>query len=153
VEFGQKKTLVFLFLSGKKPSLPDMDTKETFSNIDEYIAGFPSEVQVLLQQMRNVISENAPGVTEAIRYAMPTFVLEGNLVHFAGYKNHIGFYPAPSGIKEIGPEIEKYTWAKGSVQFPLDKEIPFDLVKRIIRFRVEENMRLAEEKRLKKRKN
>jgi uncharacterized protein YdhG (YjbR/CyaY superfamily) len=102
--------------------------------------------------MRNVISENAPGATEGIRYAMPTFISEGNLVHFAGYKNHIGFYPAPSGIKEIGPEIEKYTWAKGSVQFPLDKEIPFDLVKRIVRFRVEENKKMAEEKRLRKKK-
>ena len=129
-----------------------MNTKETFSTIDEYIARYPSEVQVLLQQMRNVISENAPRATEGIRYAMPTFVLDGNLVHFAGYKNHIGFYPAPSGIKEIGPEIEKYTWAKGSVQFPLNQEIPFDLVKRIVRFRVEENRRMAEEKRLKKKK-
>ena len=129
-----------------------MNTKETVSTINEYIARFPSEVQVLLQEMRNVISENALGATEDIKYAMPTFVLEGNLVHFAGYKNHIGFYPGPSGIKEIGPEIEKYVWAKGSVQFPLDKEIPFDLVKRIVRFRVEENMRLAEEKRMKKKK-
>lgn len=110
------------------------------NTIDEYIATFPTEVQDLLQQVRKVISEEAPDAEECINYGMPTFKLNGNLVHFAGYKKHIGFYPAPSGIEKFKKEISKYKWAKGSVQFPLSQPIPFDLIRRITVFRVGENI-------------
>src|SRR3982751_2228031 len=115
-------------------------------NIDEYIAGFPQEVQKRLQQMRTVIKKAAPQAEETINYAIPTFFLNGNLVHFAGYKNHIGFYPAPSGIEAFKKELSEYAGAKGSVQFPLDKPLPLELVKRIVQFRVEENLRKAANK-------
>ena len=88
----------------------------------------------------NTIREAAPEAREAISYRMPTFKLNGNLVHFAAFKNHIGFYPTPSGIEQFKKELSLYKWAKGSVQFPLDKPIPFDLVKKIVIFRVKENL-------------
>ena len=88
--------------------------------------------------MRQTIREAAPEATEAISYGMPTFKLNGNLVHFAAFKNHIGFYPTPSAIEAFGKEISQYKWAKGSIQFPLDKPIPFDLARRIVVFRVQE---------------
>lgn len=106
--------------------------------IDEYIAAFPPDVQAILQKMRETIRKAAPKAEEKINYQMPTFVLGGNLVHFAAYKTHIGFYPTPSGIEQFKDEIAKYTWAKGSVQFPLDKPIPYALVARITKFRVQE---------------
>ncbi len=109
--------------------------------IDEYIAGFPEEIQVILQKIRQVIKEAAPEAQEAISYQMPTFKVEGNLVHFAAYQNHIGFYPVPSGIEKFKAELSIYKQGKGSVQFPLDQPIPYDLISRIVKFRVEENLK------------
>ncbi|HUR12497.1 MAG TPA: DUF1801 domain-containing protein [Flavitalea sp.] len=121
------------------------------ANIDAYIAGFPKEVQQLLQQVRVTIRKAAPAAVEAIKYAIPTFILEGNLVHFAGYKNHIGFYPAPDGIATFKKELSKYKGAKGSVQFPIDEPMPLDLITKIVKFRVEQNLEKAgKNKRIKK---
>jgi uncharacterized protein YdhG (YjbR/CyaY superfamily) len=107
--------------------------------IDQYIEGSPEAVRPILQKMRKAIREAAPEATEAISYRMPTFRLNGgNLVHFAAHTNHIGFYPTPSGVEAFKEELSPYEWAKGSVQFPLNKPIPFDLVKRIVVFRVQE---------------
>jgi uncharacterized protein YdhG (YjbR/CyaY superfamily) len=115
-----------------------MQPKSTPKNIDEYIAGFPTDVQRILQEMRSIIRAAAPDAEEAIKYRMPTFVLNGNLVHFAAFKEHIGFYPTPSGIEEFKDELSAYPNAKGSVQFPLDKPIPFSLIRKIVKFRVKE---------------
>ena len=120
-----------------------MDPKVTPATIDDYIAQFPPEIQALLQEMRAVIHAAAPDAVEAISYQMPTFKLYGNLVHFAAFKKHIGFYPTPSGITEFAKELSAYQSAKGSVQFPLDKPLPFDLVSRIVKFRVQENLARA----------
>ena len=106
--------------------------------IDDYISGFPAGTQKALRQMRKAIKAAAPGAEETIKYGVPTFVLNGNLVHFAGFKNHIGFYPAPSGIAKFKNELSKYKSAKGSVQFPLDEPMPLALVTRIVKFRVGE---------------
>ena len=108
--------------------------------IDQYIAMFPAEVQEKLLEIRKTIREEAPDAEEAMKYAMPTFVLNGNLVHFAGYKHHIGFYPAPSGLRAFPEEIAQYKNSKGAVQFPLDQPLPLDLVRKIVRFRVKENL-------------
>ncbi|MDK9710663.1 iron chaperone [Acidaminobacter sp.] len=120
------------------------------SIIDDYISQCEPALQDRLREIRRVIQEAAPDAAEAFSYQMPTFVFHGNLVHFAAFKNHIGFYPAPSGIEAFKDEISVYKWAKGSVQFPLDQPIPFDLIRRIVLFRVEENQRLAEEKKARK---
>lgn len=109
-------------------------------DIDRYIAGFPEETQVKLQQIRAVIKAAAPEAEETIRYQMPTFKLGKNLVHFAGYKKHIGFYPAPSGIAAFQEELSIYPNAKGSVQFPLDQALPLELISKIVAFRVQEHM-------------
>lgn len=109
-------------------------------NIDEYILGFPPEIQRILEEIRATIRAAAPEATETIRYQMPTFKLNGNLVHFAGYKNHIGFYPVPSGIEAFKDELSKFKGAKGSVQFPLNKPMPLDLISRIVKFRLAENL-------------
>jgi uncharacterized protein YdhG (YjbR/CyaY superfamily) len=109
-------------------------------NIDEYIAKFPIEVQEKLQKIRKIVRDAAPEATEKISYQMPTFYLYGNLVHFAAYKKHIGFYPTPSGITSFDEELAPYKRAKGSVIFPLDKPIPYDLIDKIVRFRVAENL-------------
>lgn len=107
--------------------------------IDEYIATFPKEVQVILQKIRQTIQHAAPLATEAISYQMPTFKLQGkSLVHFAAFSHHIGFYPIPSSITAFRKELSVYKQGKGSVQFPLDKPIPYDLVRRIVEFRVKE---------------
>ena len=116
-------------------------SKSGLTTIDEYIAGFPEEIQQKLREMRRVIHETAPEATEKISYQMPTFYLNGNLVHFAAFKNHIGFYPAPTGLDAFKDEIAQYPNSKGAVQFPLDKPIPFDLVRRIVEFRKEENLK------------
>ncbi|OJX37891.1 MAG: hypothetical protein BGO78_07540 [Chloroflexi bacterium 44-23] len=113
--------------------------KNSFSTIDEYIATFPEEIQNKLQVIRATIREAAPEATEKISYQMPTFYLNGNLVHFAAFKNHIGFYPIPSSIEKFKQELAPYKTSKGGVQFPLDGQIPFDLITRIVNFRVEEN--------------
>jgi uncharacterized protein YdhG (YjbR/CyaY superfamily) len=109
-------------------------------DIDEYIAGFPQDVQEILEEIRKTIRKAAPDAEEAIKYQIPTFTLQGNLVHFAAFKKHIGFYPAPTGIEKFKAELSVYESAKGSVQFPLDQPIPLDLISRIVRFRVEENL-------------
>ncbi len=114
---------------------------EQYKNIDEYIDSFPANIQSILQKMRQTIHEAAPEATEAISYQMPTFKLNGNLVHFAAFKNHIGFYPSPSGIEKFKTELSQYKWSKGAVQFPLDKPVPLELVKRIVAFRVRETSR------------
>lgn len=111
-----------------------------FKDIDAYIQSFPPDIQKILEQLRRIIHENAPGAVEAISYGMPAFKLNGNLVHFAAFEHHIGFYPTPSGIKAFENELAPYKHAKGSIQFPLDKPIPYDLVKRIVQFRVKETL-------------
>ncbi len=110
----------------------------TPETIDQYIAQFPADVQEILQKLRRLIADAAPEATEAIKYRMPTFVLNGNLVHFAAFAAHIGFYPTPSGITEFQQELSSYPNAKGSVQFPLDRAIPYALIKKIVKFRVAE---------------
>ena len=112
-------------------------------NIDEYISGFSPEVQNKLQQIRTCISKAAPEALETINYGIPTFTLQGNVVHFAGFNKHIGFYPAPSGIEAFREELKVYESSKGAVKFPLDKPIPFDLIERIVSFRVKENIEIA----------
>src|ERR1700694_3003494 len=114
-------------------------TKKQFKTIDEYIKTFPEDVQSILEKMRRTIRRAAPEADEAISYQIPTFKLNGNLVHFAAFKNHIGFYPTSSGTKAFKKELSQYKGAKGSVQFPLDEPIPYDLVKKIVRFRLKEN--------------
>jgi uncharacterized protein YdhG (YjbR/CyaY superfamily) len=117
------------------------NTRPAFSTIDEYIAGFPAEIQEKLREIRQVIHETAPEATEKISYQMPTFFLNGNLVHFAAFKSHIGFYPAPTGLDAFKEEIAQYPHSKGAVQFPFDRPIPFDLVRLIVMFRREENLK------------
>lgn len=118
--------------------------------IDEYIAGFPPDVQEILEKVRMTIRKAAPEAEETINYQMPTFTFYGNLVHFAAYQHHIGFYPTPTGIEEFKNELSSYKGAKGSVQFPFDRPIPYDLIGRIVEFRVKENLQKAEAKRKKK---
>jgi uncharacterized protein YdhG (YjbR/CyaY superfamily) len=112
----------------------------TPENIDDYIATFPDEVQVILEKLRQTIRQAAPDATEKISYQMPTFYLNGNLVHFAAYKNHIGFYPAPSGITAFQDALIEYKTSKGAIQFPIGAAIPHTLVKKIVQFRVKENL-------------
>jgi uncharacterized protein YdhG (YjbR/CyaY superfamily) len=114
--------------------------------IDEYIAGFPPEVQKILEKIRQTIRAAAPDAEEKISYQMPTFTLKGNLVHFAAFKKHIGFYPTSTGIARFKKDLSAYEGAKGSVRFPLDKPIPFALIGRITRFRVKENLARAKAK-------
>ena len=116
------------------------------NEIDTYISGFPKEIQIILEQIRKTIRQAAPEAEETIKYAIPTFVLNGNLVHFAAFKNHIGFYPVPSGIEAFKKELSVYKRAKGSVQFPLDKAMPLDLITEIVKFRVNENHKKTEKK-------
>ena len=112
-------------------------------NIDEYIAGFPHDVQKTLKKIRSTIRKAAPGAQETIKYQMPTFTLKGNLLSFAAYKNHIGFYPAPAGDEKFRTELSVYRAAKSTVRFPLDKPIPFDLISKIVKFRVKEHLERA----------
>lgn len=109
------------------------------STIDAYIQGFPKEVKELLQKMRDTIKKAAPDAVEAMVYGVPTFKLNGNLVHFGGFKTHIGFYSAPQGIEAFKKELSAYAGGKGTVKFPIDEPIPFDLVTKIVKFRAEEN--------------
>jgi uncharacterized protein YdhG (YjbR/CyaY superfamily) len=119
-------------------------------NIDEYIAGFPHEVQEILQRIRTTIRKAAPDAKEAIKYQVPTFVLNGNLVHFGAFKKHVGFYPTPSGIEQFKDELSEYEAAKGSVQFPFDKPMPLGLISKIVKFRVKETREKAGTKKGKK---
>lgn len=123
-----------------------MITKTKPTSIDGYIASSPKDIQKLLEEIRATIKAAAPGAEETINYGIPTFTFHGNLVHFAAFKNHIGFYPAPSGIEAFRKELSVYEGAKGSVQFPFSKKLPLVLIAKIVKFRVKENQERAKEK-------
>ena len=116
------------------------------TTINEYIAGFPESTQRILEELRATIKKAAPTAQESINYGIPTFTLNGNLVHFGGFKNHIGFYPAPSGIEAFKKELSIYDGAKGSIKFPIDKPLPLGLITKIVKFRVKENVEKAAKK-------
>ncbi|MBY3621516.1 hypothetical protein HGO21_18460 [Acinetobacter sp. CUI P1] len=124
-----------------------VEAKITYESIDDYISKFPPEIQEILSTIRKVIKETAPDAIEKISYQMPTFALHGNLVHFAAFKNHIGFYPTPNGIDAFKEELSGYKGAKGSIQFPLHQPMPYELISKIVKFRVAENIKKAEDKR------
>ncbi len=129
----------------------DMETDPTApKTIDDYIAGFPQDVQEILEKIRSTIKKAAPDAEETISYQMPTFTLKGNLVHFAAFKSHFGFYPTPTGTEKFQKELSVYKGAKGSVRFPIDKPIPFALIGKIVKFRVKENLERAAAKGKKK---
>ncbi|WP_184544861.1 iron chaperone [Mucilaginibacter sp. FT3.2] len=121
-----------------------MQTKPT--SIDEYISGFPEDIQKILQQVRITIKNAAPGAEEKISYTMPAFTLHGILIYFAGFKNHVGLYPTPTGINEFKEELSVYKGAKGSVQFPIDKPMPLHLITRITQFMVKRNLEKVKKK-------
>lgn len=121
-------------------------TMKAYANIDSYIADYPTEVQEKLQQMRTHIRSLVPEATEAISYGIPTFKLGGNLVHFGGFKNHVGFFPGASGVAAFEGELKGYHTSKGTIQFPLDKPLPLELISRIVKFRVEESLAKAKKK-------
>lgn len=115
-------------------------------NIDEYIAGFPKDIQEILEQIRAAIRKAAPEAEETINYAIPTFTLKGNLVHFAAFKNHIGFYGTPTGNEAFKKELSAYKTGKGSIQFPLDKPMPLALITKMVKVRVKQNLEKAGKK-------
>ena len=117
-----------------------MKNTKGVQSIDEYIAGFPADVQEKLREIRETIKKAAPGAREKISYQMPTFELNGNLVHFAAYSNHLGFYPAPSGIDTFKEELAGFKSSKGTIKFPLDKPLPLDLIRKIVSYRIKENL-------------
>jgi len=114
--------------------------------IDQYIASFPKEIQTILEEIRANIRKAAPDAQEAIKYAIPTFIQNGNLVHFAAFKNHIGFYPAPRALEEFKKELSAYEGSKGTVKFPLDTPVPFSLIRKIVKYRVKQNREKAKTK-------
>jgi len=117
-----------------------MESKRTNpGKINEYISGFPPEVREILEKIRHIIREAAPKAEETINYGIPTFKLNGNLVHFAAFRKHIGFYHTPSGIEAFKEQLAGYEISKGTVKFPLDKPIPYNLIRGIVDFRVKEN--------------
>jgi uncharacterized protein YdhG (YjbR/CyaY superfamily) len=120
--------------------------KARFNSIDEYIAAFPEEIQAILQEIRETIKAAAPDAEEKISYQMPAFALKGNLVYFGAFKDHIGFYPTPSGTEAFKEEIARYQGGKGSIRFALDEPMPLDLITRIVKMRVAENLKKAEVK-------
>lgn len=120
--------------------------KASIQSIDAYIAAFPEDIQKILQELRATIHAAAPDAVEKISYQMPTFYLKGNLVHFAAFKNHIGFYPAPSGIEEFAKELSRYPGSKGAIRFPMDQPLPLELISRIVKYRAVENLKKAEVK-------
>jgi uncharacterized protein YdhG (YjbR/CyaY superfamily) len=122
------------------------EEKAAAKNIDEYIASFPKYIQEILVELRATIRKAAPEAEETINYQIPTYTLKGNLVHFAAFKNHIGFYPTPIGIETFKKELSGYKSAKGSVQFPIEKPLPFNIITKIVKFRVKENLHRAEKK-------
>jgi uncharacterized protein YdhG (YjbR/CyaY superfamily) len=124
-----------------------MDSKKnTYTTINEYIAQFSPEIQAKLKEIQAVIKAAAPEASEKISYQMPTFYLQGNLVHFAAYKHHIGFYPNPGGIEQFAQELSRYETSKGAIRFPINEPIPLDLVRRITAFRVQQNQEKANQK-------
>jgi uncharacterized protein YdhG (YjbR/CyaY superfamily) len=116
------------------------------STIDEYIAGYPADVQQILQKIRSIIREVVPEAQEAIKYQMPTFTLKGNLVSYGAYKNHIGLYPAPEGDEKFNKELSVYKTEKSTVRFPLDQPVPYDLIRQILTYLVEANLKRAASK-------
>ena len=115
--------------------------KASFETIDEYIAAFPRNVRDILEELRRIIRESAPKSEETISYGIPTFDLNGkHLVHFAAYKNHIGFYPTSSGISRFKKELSRYELSRGTVRFPVNEPIPFDLIRKIVKYRVKETL-------------
>ena len=125
----------------------ELSTDQTApQTIDEYIAGFPQDVQEILQKIRMTIREAAPDALETIKYQIPTFTLKGNLLSFAAYAKHVGLYPAPAGSDSFNKALSVYRAEKSSVRFPLDQPIPFDLISQIVQIRVEDNVRKAEAK-------
>jgi uncharacterized protein YdhG (YjbR/CyaY superfamily) len=110
-----------------------------FDSVEEYIRQFPPDIQSILNEIRTIILSSTPGIEERISYQMPTYYFNGVLVHFACYKKHIGFYPTPSGVQAFKPLLKGYVHAKGSIQFPLNQSIPFELIKSIVEFRIHEN--------------
>ncbi len=117
-----------------------METRQgTAKNIDEYIARYPQDIQAILQKIRAIIHEAAPEAEEAISYQIPTFRLKGNMVHFAAFKDHISFFPTSSGVEAFKRELSVYSGSKGTIHFPLDQPLPFDLIEKIVKFRVAEN--------------
>lgn len=112
---------------------------QPFTSIEAYITTFPPTTQLVLQQMRNLVSTTVPAAHETISYQMPTFRLHGNLIHFAGYKKHIGFYPGAKTMAAFLPQLHKYKHAKGSVQFPLSEPLPIDLITKMLLFKVAED--------------
>jgi len=118
-----------------------MVSNKVSKDIDDYISTFPKKIQAMLESLRQTIRKAAPEAEEAINYGIPTFKLNGNLVHFAAFKKHIGFYPTPSAIEAFKDKLSMYEGAKGSVKFPIDKPLPLDLVCEIVTFRVNEKMR------------
>jgi uncharacterized protein YdhG (YjbR/CyaY superfamily) len=124
----------------------EMIMNKDIKDIDTYISIFPKDIQTILEQVRKTIKQEAPAAKETIKYGMPTFVLNGNLVFFAAFKNHIGFYATPTGHEEFKKELSPYKSGKGSVQFPLNLPIPFDIITKIVRFRVKENQEKTEKK-------
>lgn len=124
-----------------------------YNTIDEYIDTFPENVRTMLNQLRQTIQETVPEAEETISYQMPTFTLHGNLVHFAAFKNHIGFYPTPTGIEAFTKELAPYKGAKGSVQFPIDQPLPLSLIRRIVEYRVKENLERSQKKKSSAKKN
>ncbi len=124
--------------------MKEMTTK--YETVDQYIANFPADQQAVLQEIRATIKKAAPQATGKIGYGIPTFFLKGNLVHFAGFKNHYGFYPGPGAITRFEQEFAAYEQSKGTVRFPVDKPVPLDLIRRVTEFRVWENLKKAAQK-------
>lgn len=120
--------------------------RETAKNIDEYMADFPEEVRIRMEKLRSTIQKAAPKAEECINYSMPTFKLYGNLVHFAAYKNHIGFYPGAAVVKDFASELKEYKTSTGGIQFPHTKPIPFAFVTKVVKFRVKQNTEKAAKK-------
>jgi uncharacterized protein YdhG (YjbR/CyaY superfamily) len=123
-----------------KKAVTEIQMRPQFKTIDEYIKSYPENIRIILEKLRQTIHEAAPGAEEVISYRIPAFKLNGILVYFAAYKDHIGFYPTSSGINAFKSEITQYPVSKGTVQFPLDKPIPYGLVKKIVAYRVKENL-------------
>lgn len=114
-------------------------TNIRYTTIDEYIASFPKNIQIILEQIRHIVTEEAPEAKESISYGMPAFKMKGHLVYFAAFKDHIGFYPTSSVVENAIPEAAQYRTGKGTLQFPLDKPMPFDLIRKIVIYRVKED--------------
>ena len=116
-----------------------------YETVDDYISQFPKDIQKILENLRKLIKNTAPESKEMINYGIPTYKLNGNLVHFAGFKNHIGFYPTPTGIEKFKDKLSDYKLSKGTIQFPINNPLPLDLIREIVIFRVNENLKNVSE--------